>query len=162
MQVSFQYSKPEVIDALRFHFLNRGEIRLFRGVLFVLLAFAAFSYWGGFVSFPVVVAIVLMLMLLVLAFWYILPFSIYKKAATFKEFIKLQYDEEGVVIGTHIGERRLSWGSFNNIVETRSFFYLYRDKKSFFLIPTNAFRSDSDRQDFSDLLKSKFGNYIRK
>src|SRR5690242_19120567 len=89
MQASFQYSKQEVLDARRCHFLIRGEMRLFRCVLFVLLAFAAYSSWGGFVSFAVVVAIVLMLMLLVMALWYILPFSIYKKAATFKEFIKL-------------------------------------------------------------------------
>ncbi|GAA4304319.1 YcxB family protein [Compostibacter hankyongensis] len=162
MQINFRYQKAEVINALRFHFLNRAEIRLFRIALFVLLGIAVLGYFLHMVSLPVVVAIALMLAVLLLAFWYLLPLSIYRKAATFKEFIRLQYNEDGVTIGTHVGERSLSWRSFNSVVETATFHYLYRDKKSFFLVPAQAFRDEAERGDFSRLLRSKFDDYIKK
>lgn len=162
MQINFQYQKPAVINALRFHFLNRGEIRVFSYVLIILFVFAVGGYWIDIVSFQAVVAIVLMIVLLLLVFWYLLPASIYRKAATFRESIRLQYNEEGMVIGTHVGERHINWTNFNNVVETQDFFYLYRDKKSFFLIPTNAFQDDADKLTFSHMLQQKFDHYVLK
>jgi hypothetical protein len=41
------------------------------------------------------------------------------------------------------------------VVETKKFFFLYRDKKSFFLIPTSAFETEDARRNFSHLLKEK-------
>lgn len=162
MQVSFHYNKPEVINALRFHFLNKVEIRALRMVLILLLLFALAGFLLNIVTPAVLAAIVLMLLVVVAAFWYILPFSIYNKAATFKESIRLQCNDEGITIGTHIGQRLVLWQNFNRVVETQNFFYLYRDTKSFFLIPTTAFRDETEKKNFSNLLKSKFGNYAVK
>ncbi len=162
MQVSFHYNKPEVINALRFHFLNKGEIKALQAILILLLLFALAGFLMNIVTPAVLAAIMLMLVIVVAAFWYILPVSIYNKAATFKESIRLQYNDEGMTIGTHVGQRLVLWQNFNRVVETRDFFYLYRDAKSFFLIPTAAFRDETEKEGFTNLLKSKFGNYLVK
>lgn len=162
MQVSFHYNKPEVINALRFHFLNKGETRAFQVVMGLLVLFAFAGTMMNMVTKPTLIAILIVLLIIITAFWYILPFSIYNKAATFKDSIRLQCNEEGMTIGTRIGQRQVLWQNFNKVVETRDFFYLYRDKKSFFLIPTAAFPDETAKKDFSDLLKSKFGNYAVK
>lgn len=160
MQFHFRYSKPAVINGLRFHFLRRNETKLFRVVLTVLLVLGVVGYGLRVVSFSVVVALLCMFLLLILAFWYILPLSIYRKAATFREpDIRLNCTEEGISIGTGAGDRHLRWSSFHEVVETGDFFYLYRDNKSFFLIPTDAFTDEEEKKEFSDLLRRQFSHY---
>nr|WP_253906629.1 YcxB family protein [Chitinophaga sp. SYP-B3965] len=66
-----------------------------------------------------------------------------------------------MAISTGPGERALSWKSFSQIVETNSFFFLYKDKRSFFLIPTSAFESETAKDSFSQLMKTLFKDYSR-
>lgn len=160
--LQFTYNREEVINALRFHFLRRGEIKVFRNTLIILLIAAIAGYLFRVVNFNALLGICVMMIIIGWAFWYLLPVSTYNKAATFKDNIRLRYNEEGLAISTGTtGERSLSWRNFSQIVETRSFFFLYRDKRSFFLIPTSAFASEDARNAFSILLQSIFSDYSR-
>jgi hypothetical protein len=160
MQINFRYDKTTVINALRLHFLNRGETKVLRILFIALFLLGIWGYWKGIISYPVVVIIFLLIVLLTVVFWFILPHSIYKKAKTFSEpSISLQYGDEGIAIGTHAGARQLSWNSFNRVLETTDFFYLYRNNNAFFLIPTAAFRSETEKKDFRELLHRQFSNY---
>ena len=114
------------------------------------------------VNFNAMLGIVLMMLVLGWAFWYLLPVSTYNKAATFRDNIRLHYNDEGMAIQTGVGERQLSWRNFNQIVETDSFFYLYRDKRSFFLIPTSAFQSSEAHLQFRELMQRAIPDYRRK
>lgn len=159
MQLRFQYKKEGVINALRFHLLHKGEVRVFQITLSILIIFSFIGFFFNVIPFPTFLGVVCMTGLLVAAFWYLLPQSIYNKAATFKDFIDLDLNEEGLSIRTQVGERTLSWQSFRRVVETRDFFLLYKDNKSFFLIPTHAFSTNDERLAFSSLLRTKFINY---
>lgn len=163
MQLNFQYNKADVIDALRFHFMNRPEMKLFRIVLMILIAFAFIGYWMALINLQVVVWLFLLFIILILVFWYILPYSVYKKARTFSEpAIHLHWNEQNLSIGTHQGESNMPWTRFHKIVETKDFFFLYRDNKSFFLIPVDAFENEAEKNAFSELLHNQFQNYLVK
>ncbi len=163
MELQFQYDKQEVIDALRLHFMNRPEMKLFKGAFVLMIVLAFIGYGMGLVTLKMVIWIFLLSIVLILLFWYILPYTVYRNAKTFREpTISLRWTKDGITIGTKGGESSLPWTRFNQILETKQFFYLYRTNKSFFLIPANAFPDREERVAFSELLQNQFSNYTFK
>jgi len=72
---------------------------------------------------------------MMVAVWYILPYSIFRKAATFKESFTIFFEEAGVRLQNNRGEVDWQWNQFYKFMETPHFFHLYFDSKSFFLVP---------------------------
>jgi hypothetical protein len=155
MTIHFGYDKKQVIQALRYHFLTRPEIKILlimvnvfaiaSGVLFALqkiqpLAFLFFS---------------LLWFILMLVIWRILPGSIYKKAHTFQDEFSLTFQEEGVVLQNNRGTKDWSWKLFTKFLESPYFFHLYFDTRSFFLVPKDAFKDMADVQEARQMLKLK-------
>jgi hypothetical protein len=157
MHLEFSYNKEEVLNALRYHFMQRGEVKVFRNTLFILLAFTLAGYAFKVVTIGALIGIAAMITLIIIAFWFLLPVSIYNKAATFKDDIHLKYSEEGITISTRNSDhqRLLSWGTFTKFVEAKNFFFLYRGKKNFFLVPTSAFKTADAQKEFSQLANKK-------
>lgn len=155
MTIHFEYNRKQVIQALRYHFLTRPEIRILlilinmfailSAVLFAMkriqpLAFLIFSFlW-----------FILMLMI-----WRVLPNSIYRKAHTFKDDFSMSFQDEQVVLENQRGTKSWSWKSFSNFLESPHFFHLYFDSRSFFLVPKDAFKDIADLQQARKLLKEK-------
>ncbi|PSL49709.1 YcxB-like protein [Chitinophaga niastensis] len=161
MHLEFSYNKGDVLHALRYHFMRRGEIKVFRNTLVILLLATITGYIFSVVTTAAFTGIAIMVLVLGWVFWYLLPVSIYNKAATFKDSIHLKYSDEGLLISTRASEhqRAISWSNFSQVVETKKFFFLYRDKKTFFLIPTSAFKTHEAYENFASMLKEKFTNY---
>jgi hypothetical protein len=157
MHLEFSYNKEDVLNALRYHFMQRGEVKVFRNTLLILLLFALAGYTFQVVTLGALIGIAAMIILISLVFWYLLPVSIYNKAATFKDDIHLRYSEEGIVISTRTSEfqRELSWSNFTQVIEAKKFFFLYRGKKNFFLVPTSAFETEAAQKEFGQLAKNK-------
>lgn len=163
MTLHFQYNRQEVINALRLHFMNRPEMKFFKIILICLLIFSFFGYFADFLTLQMLIWIFLFFVVMVLFFWYILPYSVYKKSKTFQETdIRLHWNADYLIIGTARGESALPWKRLSNITETRQFFYLYNSTKSFFLIPTNAFADRDDRVAFSEMLQNQCADYTFK
>jgi hypothetical protein len=159
MRVTFHYDKKAVIGALRFHFLNRMETKVIRVLFIIFFLLAIFGYLKAIVPYAAVVLVFLIIVALTLVLWKILPNTIYKKARTFHEpSIELDFSEEGMSIATQLGGRRLAWESFNRVLETGYFFYLYQSKNAFFLIPADAF-NDQERSQFRELLHRHVDSY---
>ncbi|QOR75010.1 MAG: YcxB family protein [Thermoflavifilum sp.] len=159
MQVVFTYDRRSVIDALRVHFMSRSEVKFMRIILMILFGLTVVGNLMGYVSFGAVFGIFMMMLLLLLIFWFWLPVLTYNKSATFKDNICLQLEDQGMAIGTRSGEHQIRWESFRNVVETRDYIYLYRNTRSFFIIPWSAFSNEADRQAFRNLLHNKFSSY---
>ncbi|RAJ04016.1 YcxB-like protein [Chitinophaga skermanii] len=159
MPIEFTYNKQDVINALRFHFWHRGEIRVLRITFLVLAILTIAGYMTEYVNLNALVMIMTMVVVLYGGIYFLLPISTYNKAATFKDSIHLRWNENGILITTNKSERVQEWKRFKHVIETKTFFYLYRDAKSFFLIPTNAFESEADRQAFSLYLQQIYTNY---
>ena len=155
MHLEFSYNKEEVLNALRYHFLQRGEIKVFRTTLFILLTFTLVGFSYRLVTVGALIGILGMSVVIGLVFWYMLPVSVYNKAATFQDDIRLNYSEDGIVIATRKSDVRkeLSWHAFTQVVKAKNFFFLYKGKKDFFLVPTSAFKTELEQREFERLAK---------
>ncbi|MBZ5858516.1 YcxB family protein [Flavihumibacter profundi] len=153
MNISFSYDRKQVIQALRYHFFSLPEIRLlvilinlFTIVAAVLLYFKKISPFA-FLLFST------LWMALMLAIWRILPNSIYKKAATFQDDFVMSINPDEIVLNTTRGTQLWPWQRFSKFLETPYFFHLYFDKRSFFLIPKDAFDNIAALQEARELFK---------
>ncbi|SHL81970.1 YcxB-like protein [Chitinophaga jiangningensis] len=157
MHVEFNYNKGEVLSALRYHFMHRGEIKVFRNTIIIFLLATFAGYFFSLVTIGALTGITIMILVLTWIFWYLLPVSIYNRAATFKDDIRLKFGDDGMLISTggSYHERTISWNKFSKVVDTKKFIYLYRDKKTFFLIPASAFNSEEQYEGCVRLLKEK-------
>jgi hypothetical protein len=157
MTVQFGYDKKQVIQALRYHFLMRQEIKVLlvlvnvfaitSAVLFAMkkiqaISFLIFSFLWFF---------------LMLTIWKILPGSIYRKSVTFQDHFIMHFEEENVVLETAKGAKGWAWKQFSHFVESPYFFHLYFDPRSFFLVPKDSFKSITDLQTARELLRKNIG-----
>ncbi len=76
---------------------------------------------------------------LMLAFWFVLPIIIYRKAATFKDQFRVSFEEQHMFLENDRGSRSWPWKDFSSFVESTNFFHLYFNSRAFFLIPKSAF-----------------------
>ncbi len=135
MQYTFGYDKGKVIQALRRHFLTRREIKF---MLIIVNVFAIISAILFFMQKirpePFLLGSVIWLFMITGVF-FILPFSIYRKAATFKDVFTLYLEETALRLENPHGYVRWEWNQIEHYLESEHFFHLYFNSRSFFLIP---------------------------
>lgn len=138
----FSYNKAKVIQALRYHFITRKEIKtmIILVNIFAILS-AALFFFKKISPLAFLVASVLWFTLMI-AFWFILPYSIYKKAATFKDSFTVSLEDQHLFLENERGSKSWPWTAFSSLLESPHFFHLYFDTRSFFLIPKAAFGAD--------------------
>ena len=139
----FTYSKPKVIQALRYHFITRKEIKtmIILVNVFTILS-AALFFFKKISPLAFLVASVLWFSLMI-AFWFVLPYSIYKKAATFKDGFTVSLEDQHLFLENDRGSKSWPWTAFSSLIESPHFFHLYFNSRSFFLIPKSAFDNDA-------------------
>ncbi|MDB5208863.1 MAG: YcxB family protein [Flavisolibacter sp.] len=154
MTVNFDYDKKQVVQALRYHFLSRKEIRLMIILVNVFaLVSAVLFYLKKVLPFAFLVSSFLWFVLMI-TFWFILPGIVYRKAATFRDHFTMSFEDNGFSLGNERGSRSWEWKAVSNYLETPNFFHLYFTSTSFFLVPKIAF-SDDERSEMRDLLREK-------
>lgn len=139
----FTYNKQKVIQALRYHFITRREIKtmIILVNIFAILS-AALFFFKKISPLAFLVSSILWFTLMI-AFWFILPYSIYKKAATFRDGFKVSLEEQHLFLENDRGSKSWPWTAFSSFIESPHFFHLYFDSRSFFLIPKDAFQGDT-------------------
>lgn len=153
MHISFTYDRKQVLQALRYHFFTRPEIRLLVILINVFtIAAAVLLYFKKITPFSFLLFSTLW-MALMLVVWRILPNSIYKNSATFQDDFGMSINEQQVILNTSKGTQSWPWERFSKFLETPYFFHLYFDNRSFFLIPKDAFENITDQQEARDLFK---------
>jgi len=155
MTIHFGYDKKQVIQALRYHFLTRPEIRILLIVvnLFTILS-AVLLYLHkiqplSFLTFSI------LWFLLLLSVWKILPTSIYKKSFTFRDHFTMNFDDREVLLETARGTNAWQWADFSTFLESPYFFHLYFTRRSFFLVPKDAFKDILELQAARQLLRDR-------
>ena len=135
----FTYSKPKVLQALRYHFITRKEIKIIVIVvnLFAILS-AAFYFFHKVNAYAFIFSSILWFSLMI-SFWFVLPNIIYRKAATFKDRFRVRFEPQHMFIENDRGSRSWPWTAFSSMIESPFFFHLYFDSRSFFIIPKYAF-----------------------
>lgn len=155
MQIFFAYDKKLVIQALRYHFISRFEIRVLIILVNIFAIFAAALFYFHKVSpFAFLLSSLLWIALMV-SFWYILPNTVYKKASTFKDTFKMTFGEYRVRLETERGHTEWNWEKFAGYLESPHFIHLYFDSKSFFLVPKSAIEKSGNLSALRKLLSEK-------
>ncbi len=91
---------------------------------------------------------------LMITFWYLLPITIYKKSATFRDKFKATFGKDEFTIENERGSRSWLWNEFSTTMESPHFFHLYFNPRSFFIVPKEAF-PDEEVKAARKLLASK-------
>ena len=155
MTIYFSYEKKQVIQALRYHFLNKKEIRFMIILVNVFaLASAALFYFKKILPFAFLIGSFLWFTLMI-TFWFILPGLVYRKAATFQDHFTMNFEEDTFSVGNERGSRSWPWTALMQQLETPHFFHLYFDNTSFFLVPKYAFADGDAISNFRQMLKEK-------
>ena len=144
------------MQALRFHFFSRNEIKI---MIIVVNIFAILSATLYFLKKIDPLAFLLSSALwfsLMIAFWFVLPVIIYRRAATFKDRFRVSFEEQHLFLENDRGSKSWPWKDFSSFVESSGFFHLYFNSRSFFLIPKTAFPAE-DFREIRKFLKEKIG-----
>ncbi len=139
----FSYNKPKVIQALRYHFITRKEIKFIMIMVNIFaIASASLFYFKKISPVAFLVSSVLWFVLMI-SFWFLLPNGIYKRAQTFKDSFTVSLQDQHIFLENERGSKSWPWTAFSNFIESPHFFHLYFDSKSFFLLPKEAFGGEA-------------------
>jgi hypothetical protein len=139
----FGYDKAKVIQALRYHFITRREIKVMIILVNVFALLSAVLYFVKKVSPQAFFIGSLLWILLMLMFWIILPRVVYRKAVTFQDHFQASFAADGFTLSNERGSRSWQWAAITTWMESPHFFHLYFNPRSFFIIPKDAFEGDN-------------------
>ena len=142
----FSYDKPKVIQALRYHFISRPEIKLMMVIINVFAILSAALFFFKKIHAEAFLISSLLWFFLMIIFWFILPTMVYKRAQTFKDTFKANFNEQFFSIENKTGSRSWDWKEFSSYLESPHFFHLYFNARSFFIIPKDAFFEGEDHE----------------
>jgi hypothetical protein len=155
MRLQITYKKPQVLQALRYHFISRREIKLMMILVNVFALLAAGLFFFKLITpLPFLMSSVLWLSMMA-AFWIWLPMLVYRRSRTFKDSFFIKIDENHLTIETENTNKVWAWREFSSLIETPGFFHLYFDSRSFFLIPKDAFASSDDIHQARQMMRNK-------
>ena len=150
----FDYDKGKVIQALRYHFITRREIKVMMILVNVFAILSAALFFFRKISPLAFLMSSVLWFVLMIVFWFLLPYMIYKRAATFKDRFRAILSEVDFRIENERGGRSWPWADFSTWLESPHFFHLYFNSRSFFIVPKSAFEGD-ELQEARKILRAK-------
>jgi hypothetical protein len=157
MTIHVIYEKSKVLQALRYHFISRIEIKVLLILVNVFAILAAILLAIKLIHpFPFLISSLLWFVLMI-TFWYLLPQLVYKRSSTFKEKIDVSLRDKDILLETERGYTNWAYTKFQYYIETPHFFHLYINDKTFFLLPKDACVGEADTINVRELLSNKIG-----
>lgn len=155
MTIHFGYEKGQVMQALRYHFISKPEIRLMI-ILVNVFALVSITLYAlhKITAFAFLVGSLLWIILMI-SFWFILPAMVYRRAETFQHKFSMHFEHDNFVLQHEKGQRAWPWTALVYFIESPHFFHLYYDSRSFFLIPKDGCRDQEEVYELRQLLKQK-------
>lgn len=153
MHINFKYDKPKVIQALRYHFVSRKEIKVMVILINVFAILSAILLYTKKIRPEPFLLSSLIWVIMAISIWYILPTMVYKKSAAFLDEYTAYISEKGILIKTIRGEIFWPWKGFVKEFETPHHFHVYFDEKQFFLFP-KVVMNETELHEFRRLSKA--------
>ena len=92
---------------------------------------------------------------LMISFWFILPFMVYRRAITFKHEFSMDFRDDGFTLAHERGSKSWAWTALKSYLESPHFFHLYFDSRSFLLVPKNGCKDSNEVFELRKLIKEK-------
>ncbi|TCJ13254.1 YcxB family protein [Flaviaesturariibacter flavus] len=157
MTIHFSYNRKDVIQALRYHFLSRPEIRVMIIVVNVFALMSAILFYMNRATPLAFLIGSLTWFVLMTVFWLLLPLTVYRRNDTFRDHFTMAFGDQGFTLGNERGERPFAWSKLSKFMETPGFFYLYFDPRSFFLVPKGSLKDSDEVYELRQIFKEKIG-----
>jgi hypothetical protein len=145
MSIQIQFQKAQVIQGLRYHFIKQPEIK---GLLLIVNVYAIITavllFYKKIRPELFLVGSLLWIILMVL-FWFLLPWLFYRKTNMFKQDWQFNFDSNGASLESDNGTAHWAWSDVTHFFESPLFFHVYFAPKSFFILPKTHF-SYEDQQ----------------
>ncbi len=142
MTVSYSYDKQKVLQALRYHFINKKDIRLLLIAVNVLALISGILFFVKNIHPKVFLLTSFLWIILMVLFWFLMPRLIYSRTRSFKDNFIANINNEGVTLQQDQGSRHFDYNQFQSWFESPYFFHLYTGANAFFIIPKDAFSLD--------------------
>jgi hypothetical protein len=155
MTIHFAYEKKQVMQALRYHFISRPEIRTMIIVVNVFALISLILYMMAKITATAFMVGSLLWIVLMISFWFVLPMAVYRRAETFRHEFSMNFNQEGFSLQHEKGSRSWPWSALVSFIESPNFFHLYFDARSFFLVPKSGFKDSDEVYEMRQLLKEK-------
>ncbi len=155
MLIYFGYNKAQVIQALRYHFISRPEIRIMLILVNVFAIASLILYFMKKITPMACFVGTFLWIVLMISFWFILPTLVYRRAITFKHEFSMDFREDGFTLGHEKGSKTWPWAALKTFIESPHFFHLYFDNRSFILVPKEGCRDRDEVFELRQLLKEK-------
>lgn len=155
MTIHFGYDKRQVLQALRYHFISRPEIKT---MLIVVNVFALLSI--TLYAFHIITPLAFLVgsglwIALMISFWFIMPAMVYKRNETFLHSFTMHFESESFTLAHERGSKSWPWDSLSTFIESPNFFHLYFDSRSFFLVPKSGCQGKDEVFELRQILKEK-------
>ena len=156
MLIYFGYEKGQVIQALRYHFISRPEIRLMIILVNVFALISVTLYALGKITATAFFLGSFLWVTLMISFMFLLPGIVYRRAVTFKHSFSLDFNDTSFTLGHEGGSSKTwPWEAVKSYLESPHFFHLYFDSRSFFLVPKSGCKDADEVHELRQLIKSK-------
>jgi hypothetical protein len=139
MTVSYSYDKAKVLQALRYHFINKKDIRLLLIAVNVLALVSGFLFFLKKIHPTVFLLSSFLWITLMIVFWFLMPRLIYSRTKAFKDNFMVTINSDGVQLQQEHGSRQWNYKQFQSWFESPYFFHLYTGANAFFIIPKDVF-----------------------
>jgi len=155
MTIHFAYDKKQVLQALRYHFISRPEIRIMIILVNVFTLVSLLLYVFQKITPVAFLTSSLLWIILMISFWFILPGIVYRRNETFVHEFSMHFEQDGFSLQHERGSKSWAWSALHSFLESPHFFHLYFDPRSFFLVPKSGFADISQLSELRQLLKEK-------
>jgi hypothetical protein len=155
MKIQFGYQKKQVLQALRYHFITRPEIKVLLVIVNVFTILSAILLYMHKIQPLAFLIFSFLWFLFLISIWKFLPSNIYRKSQTFQDNFQIDFGNDAIILETDRGSQSWYWNNFSAFLESPYFFHLYFNSRSFFLVPKDAFKDISDLQEIRQLLRSR-------
>ena len=144
----YSYHKQKTIQALRYHFISRKEIKIMLVLVNVFSLTTAVLFFMKKITPVAFLTGSLLWLLMMLLFWLIMPRMVFRQNKTFKETMQVDFGDHSFTINMGNHHRSFDWASCSQWIESPHFFHIYFSERSFFLIPKEAFHEEHEARQF--------------
>ncbi len=155
MTIHFGYEKGQVLQALRYHFISRPEIRIMIITVNVFAIGSIILYALHKITPLAFLVGSLLWIVLMISFWFVLPSMVYRRSETFRHEFSMSFGEDQFSLIHERGERSWPWKALSKFIESPNFFHLYFDARSFLLVPKSGCKDKDEVFELRKIFKEK-------
>ena len=153
MTIHFGYNKGQVLQALRYHFISRPEIKTMLILVNVFAIISLTLYFMHKITPMACFVGTFLWIVLMISFWFVLPGVVYRRAITFKHEFSMDFKPEGFTLGHERGSKTWPWTALKTFIESPHFFHLYFDNRSFILVPKEGCKDKNEVMELRHILR---------